>query len=55
MQEGKRVTRPGIYDKDSFFYCGSLEFVHFTSDIMGDLTDALDVESLIADDWEIAE
>ena len=55
MLEGKRVTRPSVCDKGSFFSADIKKFIHYDSSSLGRVPDALEPSDLLADDWELAE
>ena len=55
MQEGKRVTRPGYGGHFSKSLCDFVKYRATDSLDFFPYTDMLDIESLLADDWEIAE
>jgi len=53
--EGKRVRRKG-YEKGSYFKAAPGDFIKYWSQPLGrKMEDIMQIEDLLADDWEIAE
>jgi hypothetical protein len=57
MEAGRKVTRRGFNEDGSYFWTnGSFGFIHYWSKVLDrKMEDALEVQDLLADDWEIVQ
>lgn len=49
MKEGKKVRRPSFQDKE-YFWANDFSFIKYET---GEWVDMLEIEDLLAEDWEI--